>query len=95
LPHKAALFEHLRRLCQELFQARFEVLLYDLTSAYIEGEGHNRRLASGPRGAGKDRAADTENLVPTFENPSLKTKHLPLSCPLNCESSVSAKPPSV
>ena len=42
----------------------------------------------GPGGAGKDRAADTENVVPTFENPSLKTNHLPLSYPLNCESSV-------
>src|SRR5208283_5106062 len=40
----------------------------------------------GPRGAGKDGAADTENVVPTFDNPSLKTNHLPLFYPLNCES---------
>jgi len=39
LQHKAALFEHLRERWQELFQARFDVLLYDLTSTYIEGEG--------------------------------------------------------
>ena len=30
--------------------------------------------------------------MPTFENPSLKTNHLPLSCPLNCESCVKALP---
>ena len=45
----------------------------------------------GPGGPGTDGATDTENVVPTFENPSLKTNHLPLSCPLNCESSVSSR----
>ena len=35
--HKTALFDHLRQRWQELFQARFDVLLYDLTSTYIEG----------------------------------------------------------
>jgi hypothetical protein len=39
LKHKAALFDHLRQRGQELFQVRFDVLLYDLTSPYIEGEG--------------------------------------------------------
>jgi hypothetical protein len=39
LKHKAALFEHLRQRGQELFQARFDVRLYDLTSPYLEGEG--------------------------------------------------------
>ena len=29
--------------------------------------------------------------MPTFENPSLKTNHLPLFYPLNCESSASAR----
>ena len=37
--HQTALFDHLRQRWQELFQARFDVLLYDLTSTYIEGEG--------------------------------------------------------
>ncbi len=37
--HKTALFDHLRQRWQDLFQARFDVLLYDLTSTYIEGEG--------------------------------------------------------
>jgi transposase len=37
--HKTALFEHLRERWQDLFQAQFDVLLYDLTSTYIEGLG--------------------------------------------------------
>src|ERR1700688_4430410 len=36
LEHKAALFAHLRQCWQDLFAARFEVLLYDLTSTYFE-----------------------------------------------------------
>ena len=31
LPHKAALFSHLKQRWEALFQASFEVLLYDLT----------------------------------------------------------------
>jgi len=38
LEHKAALFQHLRERWQDLFQAQFDVLLYDLTTIYIEGE---------------------------------------------------------
>ena len=33
--HKPALFTHLRRRWQDLFGARFDVLLYDLTSTYL------------------------------------------------------------
>jgi len=33
--HNAALFSHLRQCWHDLFQARFDVLLYDLTSTYI------------------------------------------------------------
>jgi transposase len=36
LPHKTALFSHLRERWQDLFSASFEVLLYDLTSTYFE-----------------------------------------------------------
>ncbi len=36
LPHKEALFGHLRQRWQDLFGARFEVLLFDLTSTYFE-----------------------------------------------------------
>jgi len=36
LAHKEALFGHLRRRWSDLFGARYEVLLYDLTSTYFE-----------------------------------------------------------
>lgn len=36
LEHKKDLFSHLRARWQDLFQAEFEVLLYDLTSTYFE-----------------------------------------------------------
>ena len=38
LEHKEALFEHLRGKWQGLFGARFDVLLYDLTSTYFESD---------------------------------------------------------
>jgi hypothetical protein len=36
LKHKAALFDHLRARWKDLFNAQFDVLLYDLTSTYFE-----------------------------------------------------------
>ena len=36
LPHKEALFSHLRQTWADLFGAKFDVLLYDLTSTYFE-----------------------------------------------------------
>ena len=36
LEHKDALFAHLRQRWSDLFGAKFEVLLYDLTSTYFE-----------------------------------------------------------
>lgn len=36
LAHKQALFTHLKRRWEALFQASFEILLYDLTSTYFE-----------------------------------------------------------
>jgi transposase len=38
LPHQTALFSHLQERWRDLFSARFDVLLYDLTSTYFEGE---------------------------------------------------------
>jgi transposase len=38
LPHKTELFNHLRERWQDLFGARFDVLLYDLTSTYFESD---------------------------------------------------------
>ena len=37
LPHRNALFQHLRARWQDLFSVKYEVLLYDLTSTYFEG----------------------------------------------------------
>jgi transposase len=39
LAHKQELFVYLRQRWQDLFRAQFDVLLYDLTSTYIEGQG--------------------------------------------------------
>lgn len=36
LPNKTALFDHLTERWKTLFDAKFEVLLYDLTSTYFE-----------------------------------------------------------
>ena len=36
--HREALFSHLQARWRALFEARFEVLLYDLTSTYVECE---------------------------------------------------------
>ena len=38
LKHKEQLFGHLRQRWQDLFGARFDVLLYDLTSTYFESD---------------------------------------------------------
>ncbi|HKM79954.1 MAG TPA: IS1634 family transposase [Candidatus Acidoferrum sp.] len=61
LPHKAALFEHLRQRWQELFQARFDVLLYDLTSTYIEGEGEE--IPKAQHGYSRDHRFDCRQVV--------------------------------
>lgn len=37
LPHKTKLEQHLKQRYGELFAAEFDVLLYDLTSTYVEG----------------------------------------------------------
>src|SRR5713226_5338824 len=63
LPHKAALFSHLRQRWQDLFGVRFEVLLYDLTSSYFESpppedEGDKRRY-----GYSRDKRSDCVQVV--------------------------------
>ena len=61
LKHKAALFEHLRQRWQELFQARFDVLLYDLTSTYLEGEGEE--IPKAQHGYSRDHRFDCRQVV--------------------------------
>jgi hypothetical protein len=53
LAHKSDLFSYLQRRWQDLFQAEFEVLLYDLTSTYFECDPP----ANGKRRFGYSRAA--------------------------------------
>ena len=59
--HKAALFDHLRQRWQDLFQARFDVLLYDLTSTYIEGEGEG--IPKAKHGYSRDHRFDCRQVV--------------------------------
>jgi len=63
LQHQAALFGHLRQRWQDLFNARFEVLLYDLTSTYFESDppfaqGDKRR-----HGYSRDKRPDCVQVV--------------------------------
>ncbi|OAM88923.1 hypothetical protein AW736_09060 [Termitidicoccus mucosus] len=63
LVHKETLFAHLRERWAELFDARYDVLLYDLTSTYFEcdvpqGETDPRRF-----GYSRDRRSDCVQVV--------------------------------
>ena len=61
LAHKDALEEHLRYKWGELFQADFEVLLYDLTSTYFEGL--MEEVSKAKRGYSRDKRPDCKQLV--------------------------------
>jgi len=63
LEHKQAVFDHLTRRWRDLFNARFDVLLYDLTSTYFEAdppfpEGDKRRF-----GYSRDHRPDCVQVV--------------------------------
>ena len=55
--HKAALFSHLRQRWQDLFAARFDVLLYDLTSTYFESDPPEDETDKRRYGYSRDSAA--------------------------------------
>jgi len=59
--HKPALFQHLGQRWQDLFQAQFDVLLYDLTSTYIEGEGEE--IPQAKYGYSRDQRFDCKQVV--------------------------------
>jgi transposase len=61
LEHKQALFVHLRQRWQDLFAAQFDVLLYDLTSTYIEGEG--AQIPKARYGYSRDQRFDCKQVV--------------------------------
>jgi len=61
LPHKTKLEQHLKQRYGELFGAEFDVLLYDLTSTYVEGEAENNPMMG--RGYSRDHRPDCEQMV--------------------------------
>ena len=61
LPHKKGLEQHLKQRYGELFGAEFDVLLYDLTSSYVEGAAEKNPLMQ--RGYSRDHRADCKQVV--------------------------------
>jgi len=61
--HKTALFDHLHRRWKDLFGARFEVLLYDLTSTYFESSLPDDEDDKRKYGYSRDRRADCTQVV--------------------------------
>lgn len=61
LPHKTKLERHLKERYGELFAAEFDVLLYDLTSTYVEGAAEKNPMMR--RGYSRDHRPDCEQMV--------------------------------
>jgi transposase len=61
LEHKQDLFVHLERRWKNLFDAQFDVLLYDLTSTYVEGEAEQNPKAK--RGYSRDGRPDCKQVI--------------------------------
>jgi transposase len=60
LPHKEALEQHLQHRLGELFALEYDLLLYDLTSTYFEGEAQHNPLAQ--RGYSRDHRPDCKQV---------------------------------
>jgi hypothetical protein len=61
LEHKPDLFVHLQQRWKDLFQAEFDLLLYDLTSTYVEGEAEGNPKAR--YGYSRDGRPDCKQVV--------------------------------
>jgi transposase len=61
IPHKTEMERHLKQRYGELFAAEFDVLLYDLTSSYVEGEAGKNPMMQ--RGYSRDHRPDCKQLV--------------------------------
>jgi len=61
LKHKADLFVHLQQRWKNLFEVSFDVLLYDLTSTYVEGEAEQNPKAK--RGYSRDGRPDCKQVM--------------------------------
>jgi transposase len=60
LPHKAALEKHLKTRLGELFQLEYDLLLYDVTSTYFEGQAEGNSEAK--RGYSRDHRPDCKQV---------------------------------
>lgn len=60
LPHKAELETHLKRRLGELFDLEYDLLLYDVTSTYFEGQALANPLAQ--RGYSRDQRSDCKQV---------------------------------
>jgi transposase len=60
LPHKAELEKHLRQRLGELFDVQYDLLLYDMTSTYFEGQAEGNPLAK--RGYSRDQRPDCKQV---------------------------------
>ncbi len=60
LPHKAALEKHLKQRLGELFDLKYDLLLYDVTSTYFEGQASGNELAK--RGYSRDNRPDCKQV---------------------------------
>jgi len=61
LEHKQDLFVHLQQRWKDLFDAEFDLLLYDLTSTYVEGEAEQNPKAR--YGYSRDKRPDCRQVV--------------------------------
>lgn len=59
LPHKAQLERHLKQRLGDLFELEYDLLLYDITSTYFEGEA---RFALAQRGYSRDQRSDCKQV---------------------------------
>jgi transposase len=60
LPHKAALEAHLKNRLGELFDLEYDLLLYDVTSTFFEGQANGNPLAQ--RGYSRDQRSDCKQV---------------------------------
>jgi transposase len=63
LPHKRALFDHLTRRWTDLFNASYEVLLYDLTSTYFESDPPSDPHDKRQHGYSRDKRSDCTQVL--------------------------------
>jgi transposase len=63
LPHRTALFQHLRRRWEDLFGVKHEVLLYDLTSTYFESDPPFPEKDKRQFGYSRDKRSDCVQVV--------------------------------